>query len=81
MPSLHAGMALLVALWFFRNCRTWIRIAALAYPLAMLTALVYVGEHFIIDGRAGWAVVLLAWFVANKWEERTSRIRVNSRTE
>ena len=81
MPSLHAGMALLVALWFFRNCRTWIRIAALAYPLAMLTALVYFGEHFIIDGLAGWAVVLLAWFVANKWEERTSRIRVNSRTE
>ena len=81
MPSLHAGMALLVALWFFRNCRTWIRIAALAYPLAMLTALVYFGEHFIIDGLAGWAVVLLAWFLANKWEERTSRIRVNSRTE
>jgi len=47
----------------------------------MLTALVYFGEHFIIDGLAGWAVVLLAWFVANKWEERTSRIRVNSRTE
>jgi membrane-associated phospholipid phosphatase len=81
MPSLHAGMALLVALWFFRNCRTWIRILALAYPITMLTALVYFGEHFIIDGLAGWAVVLLAWFLANKWEERTSRLRVNSRTE
>ena len=81
MPSLHAGMALLVALWFFRNCRTWIRIAALAYPLAMLTALVYFGEHFIIDGLAGWAVVLLAWFLANKWEERTARKKVNFRTE
>jgi membrane-associated phospholipid phosphatase len=73
MPSLHAGMALLVALWFFRNRRTWIRIAALAYPVAMLTALVYFGEHFIIDGLAGWVVVLLAWFLANKWEERNSR--------
>ena len=81
MPSLHAGMALLVALWFFRNCKTWIRIAALAFPVAMLTAMVYFGEHFIIDGIAGWAVVLLAWFLANKWEERTSRISVNSRTE
>ena len=81
MPSLHAGMALLVALWFFRNCKPWIRIAALAFPVAMLTALVYFGEHFIIDGVAGWAVVLLAWFLANKWEERTSRLRVNSRTE
>jgi membrane-associated phospholipid phosphatase len=80
MPSLHAGMALLVALWFFRNCRTWIRIAALAFPIAMLTALVYFGEHFIIDGLAGWAVVLLAWFLANKWEERTA-VGVNSRIE
>ena len=81
MPSLHAGMALLVALWFFRNCKPWIRIAALAFPVAMLTALVYFGEHFIIDGLAGWAVVLLAWFLANKWEERTARKKVNSRTE
>jgi membrane-associated phospholipid phosphatase len=81
MPSLHAGMALLVALWFFRNCKPWIRIAALAFPIAMLTALVYFGEHFIIDGLAGWAVVLLAWFLANKWEERTARKKVNSRTE
>ena len=81
MPSLHAGMALLVALWFFRNCKPWIRIAALAFPVAMLTALVYFGEHFIIDGLAGWAVVLLAWFLANKWEERTARKQVNSRTE
>jgi membrane-associated phospholipid phosphatase len=81
MPSLHAGMALLVALWFFRNCKLWIRIAALAFPIAMLTALVYFGEHFIIDGLAGWAVVLLAWFLANKWEERTARKKVNSRTE
>lgn len=81
MPSLHAGIALLVALWFFRNCKPWIRIAALAFPVAMLTALVYFGEHFIIDGFAGWAVVLLAWFLANKWEERTARKKVNSRTE
>ena len=81
MPSLHAGMALLVALWFFRNCKPWLRIAALAFPVAMLTALVYFGEHFIIDGLAGWAVVLLAWFLANKWEERTARKKVNSRTE
>ena len=81
MPSLHAGMALLVALWFFRNCKPWIRFAALAFPVAMLTALVYFGEHFIIDGLAGWAVVLLAWFLANKWEERTARKKVNSRTE
>ena len=72
MPSLHAGMALLVALWFTRNCRTWIRVAALAYPVAMLTALVYFGEHYIIDGIAGWTIVVVAWLIANKWEVRTA---------
>ncbi|MSO15866.1 MAG: inositol phosphorylceramide synthase [Ilumatobacteraceae bacterium] len=81
MPSLHAGMALLVALWFSRNCRLWIRIVALAHPIAMLTALVYFGEHYIIDGIAGWAIVLLAWFIANKWEERTALQSLNSRIE
>ena len=81
MPSLHAGMALLVALWFTRNCRPWIRVAALAYPIAMLAALVYFGEHYIIDGIAGWAIVLLAWFIANKWEERTALQSFNSRIE
>ncbi|MEI6299671.1 MAG: phosphatase PAP2 family protein, partial [Actinomycetota bacterium] len=78
MPSLHAGMALLVALWFTRNCRPWIRVVALAYPIAMLAALVYFGEHYIIDGIAGWAVVLLAWFIINKWEERTALQSLNS---
>ncbi|MFZ4112099.1 MAG: phosphatase PAP2 family protein [Ilumatobacteraceae bacterium] len=81
MPSLHAGMALLVALWFTRNSRPWIRIAALAYPIAMLTALVYFGEHYVIDGLAGWATVLLAWFIANKWEERTALRSFNSQIE
>jgi membrane-associated phospholipid phosphatase len=70
MPSLHAGMALLIALWFSRNCQLWIRITALTYPMAMLTALVYFGEHYIVDGLAGWVIVLIVWFITNKWEAR-----------
>lgn len=72
MPSLHAGMALLVALWFTRNSRTWIRVVVLVYPIVMLTTLVYFGEHYIIDGLAGWAIVGLSWCIANKWEKRTA---------
>jgi membrane-associated phospholipid phosphatase len=36
----------------------------------MLASLVYFGEHYIIDGLAGWTIVVLAWLIANKWEAR-----------
>jgi membrane-associated phospholipid phosphatase len=73
MPSLHAGLSLLAALWFARNARRWVRIVVLLYPVAMLTALVYFGEHFIIDGLMGWLVVLIAWRASAWWEQRPTQ--------
>lgn len=70
MPSLHAGLSLLVALWFTRNSSRLMRLAALVYPLAMSAALVYFGEHYVIDCLAGFAVVVIAWRVVAKWEAR-----------
>jgi membrane-associated phospholipid phosphatase len=70
MPSLHAGMALLVALWFTRNSRKWIRVIALAYPLSMAFTLIYFGEHWAIDTIMGWVTVLVAWKIADRWEQR-----------
>lgn len=70
MPSLHAGMALLVALWFTRNAPRWVRILSLAYPLSMAFTLIYFGEHWAIDTLMGWLTVLLAWKIANIWEKR-----------
>ena len=70
MPSLHAGMALLVALWFTRHSPRWVRIVPLAYPAAMAFTLIYFGEHWAIDTFMGWATVLLAWKIANVWEKR-----------
>lgn len=70
MPSLHAGLALLVALWYPRNKARWIRIAALAYPLSMALTLVYFGEHYIVDCIAGWAVVGVAFWISAQWEKR-----------
>ncbi len=72
MPSLHAGMALLVALWFTRNKPTWVRVLALGFPFIMTVTLVYFGEHYIIDAFAGWAITLAAWGIANWWEKRRS---------
>ena len=70
MPSLHAGLALLVALWFTRNSPRWLRGLALLHPFFMMVTLVYFGEHFIVDCIAGWLVVLFAFWAAGKWETR-----------
>lgn len=73
MPSLHAGMSLLVALWYTRNKPTWMKRCALLYPFLMMLTLVYFGEHYISDCIAGFGVVLIAWFGSEKWEQRRAR--------
>lgn len=72
MPSLHAGMSFLVALWFTRGRPRWVRGLALLYPLAMATSLVYFGEHWVIDCVMGFATVGAAWFIADRWERRSA---------
>ena len=70
MPSLHAGMSMLVALWFTRNSPRWVRVAAMSYPIAMMFTLVYFGEHWVIDCLVGWLVVFAAFAIADQWEKR-----------
>ena len=70
MPSLHAGLALLASLWFTRNARRWVRVVSLAYPLSMTVALVYFGEHYVIDCLAGFAVVGASWIAVDWWEKK-----------
>ena len=70
MPSLHAGLSLLAALWFTRNAPRWVRIAVMAYPLSMMAALVYFGEHFVSDCLMGFAATSIAWIASARWEKR-----------
>lgn len=56
MPSLHAGAALLVALFFWPSASALWRVALLAYAVAMAVTLVYTGEHYVVDVAAGWVV-------------------------
>ena len=53
MPSLHAGITFLIALYAVQRLRSPWRWALVAYPLAMSTALVYFAEHYVIDIVAG----------------------------
>ena len=57
MPSLHAAFPLMLLLFFWSAGR-WVRLALGLYTLAMAFALVYGGEHFVIDILAGWAMAL-----------------------
>jgi membrane-associated phospholipid phosphatase len=54
MPSLHAGSAMLVALFLWPVARSWWRAALVGYVLLMAVALVYTGEHYVVDVVAGW---------------------------
>jgi membrane-associated phospholipid phosphatase len=60
MPSLHAAYPLMLLLFFWPAGRL-VRIALGLYTLAMAFALVYGGEHFVLDIVAGWAMAFAAY--------------------
>ena len=68
MPSIHLAItALLVAI--AAGSPGWRR-AALVYAWAMAFALVYLGEHHVVDVAAGVPVAGFAWFIAQAVQDR-----------
>lgn len=73
MPSLHAGYALLITLYLWRLAPRWARVPLALYPLAMTFALVYSGEHYLVDCIAGWLYAVVTFVAVNavfNWRER-----------
>jgi hypothetical protein len=73
MPSLHSGFAALVVGFFLFRVRARWRPLLLMYPLAMTFALVYAGEHYVIDVLVGWVyvvVTLVGVSAAERWWSR-----------
>jgi membrane-associated phospholipid phosphatase len=73
MPSLHAAFALLFSLYLWRLVPRWVRPVLAVYPVAMTFALVYAGEHYLVDCIAGWVYAVAAFGVVNwafAWRER-----------
>jgi membrane-associated phospholipid phosphatase len=64
MPSLHAATATVIALYFIPKVRWWWRIPLACYPLAMGFALVYSGEHYVIDLIVGYAYGILVTLIS-----------------
>jgi len=78
MPSLHMAWALWVALACIPQLHKRLgKILFGLYPLMMCFAIVVTGNHFIIDGIAGAAVLAVAWGICNVWEGVTQKRRAN----
>ncbi len=76
MPSLHASFALIVPAFFLPWIKPkWLKAVALAFPVLMLTSLVYLAEHWVIDGLIGWAIVGGTFLFWNRFEARQRRNR------
>jgi len=73
MPSLHAAYALLIVLYLWRIVPPPARVLLALYPPAMAFALVYTGEHYVVDCLAGWVYALATFGAVNLWFERRAR--------
>jgi membrane-associated phospholipid phosphatase len=75
MPSLHTAYATLAAGFFWIGKRWWQKALLACYPLAMGFALLYGGEHYLIDEIAGAAyalVVIAGWQASSRARGRTA---------
>jgi membrane-associated phospholipid phosphatase len=69
VPSLHAAVALLVALFFWPRTTRWRWLLAL-YPVVMAVSLVYLGEHYASDVILGWLYAIVVFLVGNRLYDR-----------
>ena len=74
MPSLHAGITFLIAIYGIQRLRTPWRWLLALYPLAMCTALVYYAEHYVIDVLAGALLAVLVLVGCQLWENSRDRV-------
>lgn len=69
MPSMHFGVTFLLV-WAARGKGLGWEIAAWVYSLSMGAALVYLGEHYVIDIIVGGMVTTYAWYATKAWMDR-----------
>jgi hypothetical protein len=74
MPSLHAGIAGLVAMYGIWRLRSPLRFLLVLYPLAMGFALVYYAEHYVVDLLAGWLLAAAVMVGCAWWERRRAGV-------
>lgn len=70
IPSLHAGMAILISIFFWRRSRLNMKVLLTFYMSGMVFALVYGGEHYIFDALLGGIYALGIEYSCRLWERR-----------
>jgi membrane-associated phospholipid phosphatase len=78
VPSLHAALALLVAL-SVRPRRPWARALVVAYPVAMAFAIVYAAEHYVADVLLGWIYAAASFLAVGGIAARLGKRRADRR--
>jgi len=72
IPSLHAGMAILISIFFWNRSKLNLKIFLSLYMLGMVFALVYGGEHYIFDAFLGGVYAVVVHYGCRVWEQRTT---------
>ena len=71
-PSLHAAFPALAAVYAWRRYRP-LSIGLMAWSLAVLLSIVYLGEHYVVDALAGYVYVAVAALLVEgfvRWRRR-----------
>ena len=76
MPSIHFAITFLMV-WVAKDSGKFWSILAWIYALSMASALVYLGEHYVIDIVVGGLVTSYGWFAAKAWLARVAPIMMN----
>jgi membrane-associated phospholipid phosphatase len=71
MPSIHMAITFLMVFPAFHAGKRW-GIAALAYSALMGIALVYLGEHYVVDVTVGCIVTTYAWVASGVWLKKVA---------
>ena len=75
IPSLHAGVTAMVAIFLWRRVQLRWRPVLAAYVLVMAFALVYAAEHYVVDILLGWALAGVVLFAVSRYETRRRDVK------
>jgi hypothetical protein len=73
MPSLHVGWDLVIGLAIATATRHLVlRVLAMALPIAMVTAVLFTANHYVLDAVAGATLTTVCWLIVGRRARRGS---------
>src|SRR5699024_5804486 len=73
VPSLHAALTAMVAIFLWRRVAAGWRPVLVGYALIMAFSLVYTAEHYVVDILVGWGFAVAVLAVIARLETRWRR--------